>query len=119
MVGRTSTADRVRVRRSQLLHQADHVVAEITEHARRHRRQRFGEINAALCDQLTQGHERGVGTRNKSVWISAWRAVDFGTPADRAPDQIRLKPDDRVAATHGASFDRLQEKAMGPAAGDF
>jgi hypothetical protein len=45
-------------------------------------------------------------------------AIDLGAAVDRAPDQIGIEPDDRIAPAHSAAFDRFQEKARS-AAGDL
>ena len=40
-------------------------------------------------------------------------------PADGAPDQVGLEADDRIAAAHGAAFDRFEQEAHRPAVGDL
>jgi len=57
-------------------------------------------------------------TRRKPVGRKS-AAADLGPGSDRAPDEVRLEPDDRVAPAHFAAFDRFEQKAHRPAAGDF
>jgi hypothetical protein len=45
------------------------------------------------------------------VGFGASRAIDLGFRAVRAPDQIRLDPDDRIAAAYGTAFHRLEQEA--------
>ena len=95
----------------QLLHQPHHVVAEIAEQAGRHRRQLFGQRDAAFGDQRAQRVERRLGAGREAVRLGARRAVDLGARAVRAPDQVGLEPDDRIAAAHRAAFDRFEQEA--------
>ncbi len=109
---RIGNAERIGTRRRQILHQPHHVVAEIAEHAGRHRRQRRGQRDAALARSARARPSSGAsltGTKAAgSVWtvrlISARSAVD-------AENDIRVEADDRIAAAHGAAFDRFQQKA--------
>ena len=103
----------------QVLHQPHHVVTEIAEHAGGHRRQSRGQRDAAFGDDVAQRCERRIVGRHKSSRIGERRAVDLGALAVDAKDEIRLEPDDRIAAAHRAAFDQLQKKAHRPSAGDL
>ncbi len=112
-------ADRIAARRRQILHQADHVVAEIAEHAGRHRRQRRRQRDAAFGDDVAQRGERRVARRHESGRIGVRRAVDLRALAVDAEDEVGLEPDDRIAPAHRAAFDRFQKKTHRPAARDL
>ena len=116
---RVGNADRIGIGRRQFLHQPHHVVAEIAEHAGRHRRQAVGQVDAAFRDQRAQRLERRLGAGREGVGLGARAAVDLGLRAVGAPDQIRLEPDDRIAAAHRAAFHRLQQKAHRLAAAEL
>ncbi len=76
---RVGNADRVGIGRGQLLHQPHHVVAEIAEHAGRHRRQVVGQRDAAFGDQRAQRLERRLRARRRNAsGVGARRAVDLG-----------------------------------------
>ena len=113
---RVGDADRIGIGRRQFLHQPHHVVAEIAEDAGRHGRQRVGQLDPAFGDQRAQGRKRRLVAGREGA---PRRAVDLGAPADGAPDQVGLEPDDRIAPAHRAAFDRFQQKAHRPAAGDL
>ena len=67
---RVRNADRIGTGRRQVLHQPHHVVAEIAEDARGHRRQRLGQCDAALGDEAAQCVQRPVVGRRKGVRIA-------------------------------------------------
>jgi hypothetical protein len=109
---RVRDADRIRTRRRQrILHQTHHVVAEVTEHAGRHRRQGFRQRDAAFGDQRPQRRQRGGVRRRESVGIALRPAIDFRAPAVDAEHNVRRQPDDRIASAHFAAFDRFQQEA--------
>src|SRR5262249_15312742 len=83
-----------------------------------HRRQRVGQSNLAFGHERTQRLERRLVAGREGA-VAARRAVDLGTALDRAPDEIGLEPDDRVATAHRAAFDGFQQEAHGTAAGDL
>ena len=115
---RVRNADRVGIGRGQLLDQPHHVVAEIAEDAGCHWRQRVGQRNLAFGNERAQRLQRWlVAGRERAV--AARRAIDLGAALDRAPDEVRLEPDDRIAPTRRAAFDRFQQKAHGTAAGNL
>ena len=117
---RVGHADRIRLCLGKALHLADHVVAEIAEDARRHRRKFIGRVDPRLRDQLAKCRERRLGARREFVGIFERAAIDLGPPAMDAPDDIRIEANHRVAAPRGAAFDRFeQEDAPGPAGRQF
>ena len=75
---RVGNADRIGIGRRQIFHQPHHVVAEIAEHAGRHRRQAVGQIDAAFGDQRAQRVERRIRAGRKGVGFGARAAIDFG-----------------------------------------
>ena len=117
---RVGNADRIGMAGGQLLHQPHHVVAEIAEHAGRHRRQAVGQRDAAFGDQRAQRLERRLAGRARSrrAWRCALRLISARAPFD-APDQVGLEADDRIAAAHRAAFDRLEQEAHRPRARDL
>ena len=109
---RVRNADRIgRRRRERILHLPHHVVAEIAEDAGRHRRQRIRQRDAALGDQGAQRLQRRRGRRRERFRIMLRRAVDLRLRAVAAKDDVRLKPDDRIAAADLATLDRFKQKA--------
>ena len=116
---RVGDADRIGMGGRQFLHQPHHVVAEIAEHAGGHRRQALGQRDAAFGDQRAQRLERRLRAGRKARRIAARVAVDLGLRAVRSPDQVGIEPDHRIAAAHRAAFDRLEQEAHRPRAGDF
>ncbi len=106
--------ERVRVFVGQALHQGDHVVAEIAEQPRRHRRQRLRRRDAALGDQGAQRGERAAGDGLERCRVRARLAVHLGAVAEAAPDQVGLEADEGIAPARGAAFDRFEEEAVGP-----
>ena len=61
----------------------------------------------------------GCVAGREAVGVAARGAVDLGAAAVRAPDQVGIEPDDRIAAAHRAAFDRFEQEAHRPAAGDL
>ena len=112
-------ADRIRIGRRQFLHQPHHVVAEIAEHAGRHRRQAVGQCDAAFRDQRAQCLERRLGAGHEGIRLRARAPVDLGARAIGAPDQVGLDADDGMAAAHCAAFHRLQQEAHRLAAAEL
>ncbi len=104
-------ANRVGVRRCQFLHTAHNVVAEIAKYAGRHWRQTIWQLDPALRYQRAQSLQWRLGASDECIGVGAGRAIDLGLRAVRAPDQIRLDPDDRIAATHGTALHRLEQEA--------
>ena len=70
---RLGHADRVGLGRRQPLHLPHHVVAEIAEHARRHRRQARRQVDARFGEQRAQRLERLAGAGDEGVRIAARR----------------------------------------------
>ena len=110
---RVGNPDRIGLAGRQVLHLPHHVVTEIAEHAGRHRRQRVGKFDAALGDQRAQRIERRRAARLERLGVSARAAIDRGLAVMRAPDEVRLEADDRIAAAHRAALDRLEQEAHG------
>ncbi len=96
------------LRLGQALHQAHHVVAEIAEHAGRHRRQALGLRNGTLFEQGAQALESRARIVEEALAQS--RAAERGLAVMAAPDQVRLQPDHRIAAAHGAALDRFEQE---------
>ncbi len=103
-------ADRVGTGRPQILHQANHVIAEIAENAGGHRRQRIRQRDAAFGDECAQRLERRRSGRRKRVGIILSRAVDFGALAVGAKNDVGFETDDRIAPAHLAAFNRFKQK---------
>ena len=95
---RLGNADRIGRRRGErILHLPHHVVAEIAEHAGGHRRQAVRQGDAAFGDQGAQRGKRRRSGRRERFRIVLRRPVDLRLRAATAKDDVRLKPDDRIA----------------------
>ena len=107
----SGTLERVRVGLRQALHLAHHVVAEIAEEARRHRRQVVREGQGALGDQRAQALEGRtlVAARRRLARSAALRSI-AATPVLAAPDEIGIEADHREAPAHGAAFDGFEQE---------
>jgi hypothetical protein len=117
---RVGHADRIGLGRRQPLHMAHHVVAEIAEHARRHRRQSGRHVDVRFGEQRAQCVERLAGAGDERVGIDERAAIDLGACAGRTPDDVGVEADHRIAAALRAAFDRLeQEHIAGPADGEL
>ncbi len=79
---------------SELLHLPHHVVAEIAEHAGRHRRQRVRQRDPAFADEGAHRFERRRGERRECLWIALGLPVYLGQFAVGAENHIGLQPDD-------------------------
>jgi hypothetical protein len=86
-----------------MFHQADHVIAEITEQPGGNGRQALGQVDPAFGDQRAQGVQRGGVLGAEGVGVKARLAVDLGPRAVTAPDQVGLHADHRIAAAHLAA----------------
>ena len=95
---------------AQALHPPHHVVAEIAEHARRHRRQARRQLDARFGEQRPQRLERIAGAGDEGVRVVQRAPVDLGPLAGRAEDEVRVEPDHRIASALGAALDRLEEE---------
>ena len=65
----------------EALHLAHHVVAEIAEDARRHRRQARGQVDARFCQQRAQRLERLAGAGDEGLRVDRGAPVDLGALA--------------------------------------
>ena len=108
---RIRNSDRIRIWRLKLLHQPHHVVAEIPEHTRRHRRQAIRQRDPAFNDQCAKRRQWWFGTRAELIRVISRGTIDFGFAFHRAPDQVRLESDDRIAPANRSAFDQLEQKA--------
>ena len=112
---RVGGSDRVGFRRRQPLHLAHHVVAEIAEHARRHRRQAGNRGNGRFVEQGAQGFQRRLRAGGKGVAVAQGVAVDLRLAAGDAEDHVGIEADHRITATRGAAFDGFQQENVAPA----
>ena len=103
-------ADRVGLGRREALHAPHHVVAEIAEYARRHRRQPGRHLDARFGEQRSQRIERIAGAGDESVRIGERPAVDLGAIAGRAEDQVGIEADHRIAAALRSALDRFEQE---------
>ncbi len=78
---RVGRADRIGLGRREPLHLAHHVVAEIAEHARRHRRHAFGLRHGGFGDQRAQRDQRFFRARLESVASVSARRLMSALPA--------------------------------------
>jgi hypothetical protein len=53
----------------------------------------------------------------EGIEIDTGLAIDLGAPAAAPPDQVRLEPDEGVAADHRAAFHGFEEEAVWPTVG--
>ncbi len=116
---RIGQAQRVGVHLRQVFHQPDHVIAEITEEARRHRRQPLGHLDPAFRQKVAQSLQRVAGKVGKGLAVEARLAVDAAFVPVALPDEVRLHPDDGVAAPDLATRDRFQHEGIGPGVAQF
>ena len=103
-------ADAILARWRQILDQSHDIVAEITEHAGRHRGQHVGKGDAAFGEKISQRGEGCAVECYELVWLGLRGAIDFRSTSIDAEYDIRLQADNRIAASDGAVFDRLQEE---------
>ena len=103
-------ADRIGLGRREPLHPAHHVVAEIAEHARRHRRQARRQLDPRLVEKRPQRLQRIAWAGRESVGIDQGAAVDLGPIAGRAKDEVGVEADHRIAPALRAALDRLEQE---------
>ena len=108
---RVRRADPVFLGRCQALHLAHHVIAEIAEDSRRHRRQPHGLRHGGFGDELTQGDERRRLAGREDARVVERGAIDFGSVADDAKNHVWVEADHRIAAAGGAAFDGFEQKS--------
>ena len=113
---RLGHADRIGLGRRQALHAPHHVVAEIAENARRHRRQAGRHVDARFGEQRSQRLERIAGAGDEGVRIDERPAVDLGALAGRAEDEVGIEADHRIAAALRAALDRFEQEHVARAA---
>src|SRR6185312_5463216 len=70
-------------------------------------------------DERAQCLERRRGAGLEGVRFGAGMTIDRGGAVLRTPDEVRLEPDDRVAATHRAALDRFEQEAHRLAAAEL
>jgi hypothetical protein len=102
-----------------VLDQPHHVVAEVAEQPRRHRRQLGGQVDPALGDELAQAGQRGGRLVAPSVGVEAGVAIQPGAVASALPDQVGLHAHDRVASAHLAAGDAFEQEAVAPRLGQL
>ena len=106
-------AERVGIGRRQLLHQPHHVVAEIAEHAGRHRRGIFRQLDAAFGEQARAAIAAAARrAARRPVGRSPALAVDRGLAALAPPDQVGVEADHRIAAAHRAALDQFEQEGI-------
>ena len=78
-------AERIGIRRGQLLHLAHHVVAEIAEYAGRHRRQAGRQVDPRFLDQAAQRRQRRLrrGSNSRPVRRAGSRLISARAPKAR------------------------------------
>ena len=113
---RVGDVERVGIRLGQPLHGADHVVAEIAEQARRHRRER----RAFVLEDRTLGDQRAQGVERRALVGGEVREVaagERGAAVAAAPCEVGIEADHRVAPAHDAAFDRFEQEGGAGMAG--
>ncbi len=111
---RVGKAERIRRRRPERFHLADHVVAEIAEDSGCHRREARRQGQAGFGDDGAESVERLPGQRVEDR-TALGIAIDLGLAVPHAEDQVGCESDDRIAAADRAAFDGFEEEAVGAA----
>ena len=94
----------------QALHQPHHVVAEIAEQARRHRRQIVGRaMRSPRSARAGSRGERLVALGSKARGSSAWRSIS-ATPSWQRQTRSGSSPIIEIAAAHRAAFDGFEQE---------
>ena len=73
------------------------------------------------CARSARSEDRGSEPNGSKgpFGIDKRPPVDLGPPAVRAPDEIGLQSDDRVASAHRTAFDRFEQEAVMLIAGEL
>ena len=116
---RVGNPDRVGVGLRQLLHQPHHVVAKVAENAGGHGRQHVRQLDPAFGDERAQRRQRRPVAGREAISPVPRRAADLGLPSHRAPNEIGIESDDRIAPAQRAALHRLQQKAERPRSRDL
>ena len=108
---RVGQAQGIRRRVGQVLHLPRHVIAQIAEQSRRHRRQALRYFQPGLVGQRAQALQRLGGLGHEHI-AAEGIAIDFSHAVPAAPDQVRLQPDDGIAAAGLAALDAFQQEGI-------
>ena len=68
---------------------------------------------------VAQRNKRRLVAGREGVACLTCPAIDLGPSRDRAPDQIGVEPDDRIAPPHRAALDRFEQNAHRPTVRDL
>ena len=109
---RVGQAERVGVDVGQMLDQPHHVVAEIAEEPRGHRRQFGRQVDPALGDERAQARQRVGRLVLPAVGVEAGGAVEPRRGAAAFPDEVGLHAHEGIAPAHLAAGDAFEEKAV-------
>ena len=105
-------AQRVLVLLRQLLHQPDHVVAEVADQPARHRWQARWHVQADFLDQRAQTVQCRPCVRQEGMRCGQRLTIDGRLPVHAFPNQVRRHPDDRIAAALGPALDAFQQEGI-------
>ncbi|MDQ1153347.1 hypothetical protein QE389_000546 [Brevundimonas sp. SORGH_AS 993] len=110
---RVRQVQRIGIGRAQRFQQPNHIVAEHTEQARRHRRQVVGQIEARSGDQGAKRPKGRQGFHDEPPVLDLCAPRDLRPVGATAPDDVGVQRQDGVAALDRPAFHRFQQTGVG------